>query len=157
VAAKISMDVDKLLVQAQTNNGVRMLGKTVLALSVFISVGCHAASSSPVMCADSDMNNQQIYECSRQKIIDADAELNRSYQALSDRISKAYTADTQLGNELKAHVTKSQRAWITVRDENCLIESFVISRGTPAHEATKNLCLARESLDRSRYLKDVAF
>ena len=133
-----------------------MLAKTVLAFSVFISIGCHAASSSPVMCADSDMNNEEIYVCSRQKLLDADAELNRSYQALNDKISSDYKAEPQSGNALKEHIKKSQRAWITVRDENCLTESFVIPRSTPAYEATKNLCLARESMDRTRYLKDLA-
>ncbi|WP_281290840.1 lysozyme inhibitor LprI family protein [Pigmentiphaga aceris] len=109
------------------------------------------------MCADSDMNNQQIYECSRQKIIDADAELNRSYKMLNDSISSGYKADPKLGNELLEHVKKSQRAWITVRDENCAIESFVITPSTPAFAATRNLCLARESFARSRYLKELMF
>lgn len=119
-----------------------------------IGVGCFAAPSNADKCpADS----QGIYQCSKEIFNQADGKLNIAYNELISKISSDYEADPSLGSKLKSHLTKSQRAWILLRDENCAIESFVTPQGTMAFETTKNFCFARESNVRSEYLNGLTW
>lgn len=98
-----------------------------------------------------------MYGCSKYKVESADKELNDIYKDLNYRISIEYKADPKLGEELREYIRKSQQAWINLRDANCAIEGFVISPESQAFEVIKNNCLARETIERTLYLKSLRF
>ncbi|VVO36410.1 lysozyme inhibitor LprI family protein [Pseudomonas fluorescens] len=118
---------------------------------------CYADSVYPDLCLSGGMDSQDVYECSKYKVEGAGKVLNDIYKDLNNRISIEYKADPKLGEELREYIKKSQRAWINLRDANCAIESFVISPETQAFETIRNNCVARESIERARYLKSLRF
>lgn len=118
---------------------------------------CQAQLSLPNSCLNDRMDSQDIYNCSKYKRAEADSILNNVYKKLNEKITTDYKASPLSGNILKGYIKKSQRTWINLRDENCTIETFVMTPGTPAFETTKNICIARESTERARYLKDLRF
>ena len=122
-----------------------------------IGVGCFAAPSNVDKCPAESLDSQGIYQCSKEVFNQADGKLNVAYKELISKISSDYKAHPSLGSKLKSHLTKSQRAWILLRDENCAIESFVTPHGTIAFEITKNFCIARESNVRTEYLRNLTW
>ncbi|WP_458729729.1 lysozyme inhibitor LprI family protein [Pseudomonas brenneri] len=118
---------------------------------------CYAEDAPLDQCSSNDTVSQDVYECSKQKSREADLELNYAYRALNDKVTKDYKAAPMLGEQLKGHIKKSQMAWIRLRDENCAVESFVISPETQAFETTRNYCIARGSRDRAQCLSNLSF
>ncbi|NWC91943.1 MULTISPECIES: lysozyme inhibitor LprI family protein [unclassified Pseudomonas] len=118
---------------------------------------CHAEPAPDEPCSPINMDSQAVYECSKLKVKSADTAINKAYKELNKQIDFDYGTDPLLGEKLKGHIKQSQRAWIKLRDENCTIESFIISPESQAFEAIKNYCLARESDSRSEYLKSLKF
>lgn len=88
---------------------------------------------------------------------DADKILNIEYEKLMNRVHIDYVNSPDLGAKLKSHIKKSQIAWLKVRDENCLIESFFVDPTAQIYEAITNSCKARESNARSSYLRKLKF
>jgi uncharacterized protein YecT (DUF1311 family) len=115
---------------------------------------CYAEFSVSGTCS-TELDSQKIYECSKRKRLDADVELNKVYSELNEKLTQDYKVDSKLGEKLKSHIKKSQRAWLIVRDENCAIESFIAAPGTQAFETKMNYCLANESFIRAKYLVDL--
>ncbi|VVO35548.1 lysozyme inhibitor LprI family protein [Pseudomonas fluorescens] len=134
-----------------------MAMKLIFGLMFFTCSLCYAESSLLDVCSPEVVDSQGVYECSKKKSKEADLELNNAYRELNDKVSVDYKADPLLGDELKSHIKKSQRAWIVLRDENCAIESFVTPSGTQAFETSMNYCIARESILRVRYLRGLKF
>ncbi|WP_166365223.1 lysozyme inhibitor LprI family protein [Pseudomonas akapageensis] len=134
-----------------------MTVRSFATLLLFFCNSCFADSAPPERCSSGGLDSQDIYDCSKLRIEAADKELNSTYKDLNSRVSTEYRADAPLGEKLKEHIKTSQIAWIKLRDSNCAVESFVISRETQAFETTKNNCLARETIGRTHYLKNLKF
>ncbi|NWE13867.1 lysozyme inhibitor LprI family protein [Pseudomonas yamanorum] len=118
---------------------------------------CHAEPAPDEVCSSINMDSRAVYECSKLKVKSSDIAINKTYKELNERIDFDYSSDALLGEKLKGHIKQSQRAWIKLRDENCAIESFIISPDSQAFETTNNYCFARESYSRSEYLKNLRF
>jgi uncharacterized protein YecT (DUF1311 family) len=131
--------------------------KFVFGLMFFTCGLCYAESSFLGVCSPEVVDSQGVYECSKKKSKEADLDLNNAYRELNDKVSMDYKADPLLGDQLKSHIKKSQRAWIVLRDENCAIESFVTPSGTQAFKTTMNYCIARESILRTTYIRGLKF
>jgi uncharacterized protein YecT (DUF1311 family) len=125
---------------------------------LFLASGlCYATPSSFEACSRPELNSLDVYECSTRETKRADRALNESYIVLTDLIAAEYHSDIKAGNELLNKIRDSQRAWIKLRDKNCLIETFVITPGTLAFETTRNSCITKETTLRTRYLNELRF
>ncbi|WP_419146533.1 lysozyme inhibitor LprI family protein [Pseudomonas nitroreducens] len=126
----------------------------VLGLAVVISQSALALESKD---GNGDCNNlsisQQVFECSRDRVEAADAELNRVYKGLIRKIHVDYSSNIRMGEELEGRLRASQRAWLVSRDANCLLEVFFVEKEKIAFEVTRNNCVYRESSQRIEYLK----
>jgi uncharacterized protein YecT (DUF1311 family) len=131
--------------------------RCVICLLLFVSGLCRAENIPSGVCSYEGLSSQEIYECSKYAAIEADKIINDVYRELIEKVSRDYRADPDLGGKLIAHIKKSQRAWETLRDENCAVESFVALPGTQAFESTTNYCLAKQSTDRAVYLNNLRF
>lgn len=103
------------------------------------------------------VDDQTVNHCLQRRMRDADKLLNQVYIDLHDEIATRLNTDPALISALKEHIKKSQRAWVRLRDENCAIETFIFLPGEQIFEAVKNDCLARETINRARYLNELSF
>jgi uncharacterized protein YecT (DUF1311 family) len=116
-----------------------------------------ASSSSLEECLSKEVLSGGGYECSKFRLKNSDYKMNRIYSGLITAIGLEYRPDPELGKKLVTHIKNSQRAWLVVRDENCLVEAFVIDPAKQAYEEIRNNCLARETESRSDYLEGLRF
>ena len=130
------------------------LPQIIFILPLAISSAAYCAEHRNDPC-DSIEHSQQILECSTQNKIEADNKLNEEYRTLIKKINLQYHANKKLGTEYIATIKDSQRAWIKLRDTNCVLEAFEIETGSQAHTATINQCIARMSSERTQYLKGI--
>lgn len=94
----------------------------------------------------------QIDDCSKIEKESADKKLNQSYTKLIARIKEQYVPSPEMGERYLSKLKNSQRAWLTLRDTNCELESFLADTAYPAHETLINNCITKMSLERSDYL-----
>ncbi len=99
--------------------------------------------------------SQEVDACAKSARDSADARLNSSYKDLLTRIKEQYQSDGTTGGDFVAKLKESQRAWLKLRDSNCVLEAFEIEIGQPAYATTVNNCEARMSLERSGYLDNL--
>jgi uncharacterized protein YecT (DUF1311 family) len=127
-------------------------------LALFL-IGSTSSAASPALapCWSDHASSQRTHEYSICVSEDADTSLNTAYRELKEKVLDDYKADPERGKKLLEHIKKSQRLWINLREENCAIESFVISPSAQAFDTTRNFCLARESTERTRYLQSLRF
>lgn len=102
------------------------------------------------------VTSQQVFDCSVEKIKNADIRLNKAYKNLKGRVSLAYKADPKLGGVYIEKIRNAQRAWLHLRDLTCPLEAFEIEPGTQAYHSVVNNCFARMEDDRSTYLDHLA-
>lgn len=133
---------------------VPKIGSTLSAFFLAgISGGVGALDSNLSQCQD----NVSLWEQSQYKLNKADEALNRTYRNLLDRVSASYSPAPELGESLKSHIRKAQRAWIALRDETCHIQAFFIDPAAPAFEEARLDCLARETEIRTQYLGSLQY
>lgn len=106
-------------------------------------------------CADITTNSQSE-RCSVSAKAAADKQLNTSYQELMVRLEGGYQTDPVLAASQKATVQEAQRAWIKLRDTDCQVDALETERGSSAHVAAVNNCIASMSRDRSVFLDNIA-
>lgn len=97
--------------------------------------------------------SQQVFECSKTRAEAADHDLNIYYKWLIEKVRSDYSSNAELGKDLMSRLKNSQRAWLASRDANCLLDVFIVEKGSIAFDTTRNNCLYRESINRSSYLK----
>lgn len=118
---------------------------------VLASLNCLPAHAECITSATS----QEVDVCAKAEKNNADARLNDSYKKLIARAQRQYRSDTGLGDEFKAKLKDSQRAWLRWRDTHCTLEAFEIEVGQAAYLTTINNCVAGMSLERAAYLDNV--
>jgi uncharacterized protein YecT (DUF1311 family) len=122
---------------------------------VFIISSFSLVSSAEDACVES-ASSVQIAKCAEAEMKKADENLNESYKAVIERASSRYIFQYQSQPEInKAFLGKlkdSQRAWIKLRDTNCLLEGFENEWDKVSYAADMNRCIARMSLERAKYL-----
>ncbi|KPY61601.1 lysozyme inhibitor LprI family protein [Pseudomonas syringae] len=99
--------------------------------------------------------SQEVDACAKAEKNTADARLNDSYKKLIARAQGQYRSDARLGDQFKANLKDSQRAWLKLRDTNCPLEAFEIEVGQAAYLTTINNCVAGMSLERAAYLDKI--
>lgn len=107
-------------------------------------------AGSPVQ-TQADLNQQAVTEWER-----VDAAMNAQYRdtlAVMKRSDVASTPDGRLG--YFAALLASQRAWLTHRDADCVVEGYGM-RGGSAENAVHESCLARLTRARTAWLKEQA-
>ncbi|WP_248767639.1 lysozyme inhibitor LprI family protein [Pseudomonas sp. MWU12-2345] len=98
------------------------------------------------------ITSAQIDTCAKSKKESTDKTLNEIYKKLIIRIKEQYAPDPEMGERYLSKLRNSQRAWITLRDANCELESFLADPSSPAHETLTNNCITKMSRERSAYL-----
>jgi uncharacterized protein YecT (DUF1311 family) len=131
--------------------------KNIIFLALLASTHANAEDADIDYCTPDNVSSQGVYECSVQTLELADTALNDAYKRLHHQIAQDFKATPKSGKSLKAQVIRSQRTWLTLRERNCKIETFVIDATSRAHEAIKNYCLARQATERTKYLSDLQF
>ncbi|MCO8309943.1 lysozyme inhibitor LprI family protein [Pseudomonas mandelii] len=86
----------------------------------------------------------------------ADFQLNISYQQLMVRLEGGNRTDPVVAAGYMAKVKESQRAWIKLRDTDCLLDAFEAEPGSSAYVTAVNNCVASMSRDRSVFLDNIA-
>ncbi|GGJ98743.1 lysozyme inhibitor LprI family protein [Pseudomonas matsuisoli] len=111
-----------------------------------------ATSASAYQACKDIATSQQFLECSLERKEESDKKLNFAYRRLIKNIKTQYSNNSNSLAEYLSKIKNSQRAWITLRNENCALESFEIEEQSQAHVTTLNNCEARMSKERTEYL-----
>ncbi|MGQ4272721.1 lysozyme inhibitor LprI family protein [Terrihabitans sp. B22-R8] len=85
-----------------------------------------------------------LNRCANDAFKAADAELNKVYRTLVERLEGA--------DDIKARLTKAQRAWLAVRDAECDFMTSA-SEGGSIHPMLIEQCRAVQSRERTEKLK----
>lgn len=101
-------------------------------------------------------SSAQVDQCAEVAKTNADTQLNARYHELMERLEAHYQRDSAMGAEHVAKVKEAQRAWVKLRDANCVVEAFEIDADTPAHRTVVNKCIERMSLERAVELDRIA-
>ncbi len=104
-----------------------------------------------------DLPQQPMNQCLYRAFQRTDAELNRQWRITSEEmkardrgIDRSYDKDAGYFDTLLA----SQRAWLTFREKQCLLESFEMRGGSGA-PMMHSLCMARVTRERIQQLKSL--
>jgi len=88
-------------------------------------------------------SSAQLDECVRRELKVSNTLLSQEFDKLDIRVKNAYKADPKLGKELIKKAHDAQEAWIAFRDLSCIMESFEVEEGSPAHVTAVNDCSIR--------------
>ncbi|WP_050549265.1 lysozyme inhibitor LprI family protein [Pseudomonas sp. GM79] len=105
---------------------------------------------------DKITTSSQGERCSVSSKSAADLQLNISYQQLMVRLEGGNRTDPVVAAGYMAKVKESQRAWIKLRDTDCLLDAFEAEPGSSAYVTAVNNCVASMSRDRSAFLDNIA-
>ncbi|MBI6852017.1 DUF1311 domain-containing protein [Pseudomonas cichorii] len=122
--------------------------KTIMPFLMLVLLGLPPAKAE---CIENTVS-QEVDVCAKSARDSADARLNSSYRNLLIRIKDQYQSDGKRGGDFATKLKESQRAWLKLRDSNCVLEAFEVEAGKPAYMTTVNNCVAKMSLERSGYL-----
>lgn len=98
----------------------------------------------------------QVDRCAQISMKAADSELNTRYQELMARLESQYQRDPEMAAAYAAKAKEAQRAWLKLRDANCVVEAFEVETDKPAHATIVNNCITRMSQERSVELDKIA-
>jgi uncharacterized protein YecT (DUF1311 family) len=105
----------------------------------------------------SDLPQQPMNMCLHEAYQRTDAEMNREWRIISEAmkaqdrgIDRSYDKDPGYFPTLLA----AQRAWLTYRSQQCLLESFEMRGGSGA-PMMHSLCMARITRERTGQLKSL--
>ena len=115
--------------------------KTVL-VSLSLVAGPALAQSSPCSAL---FTTNDIYQCLVGEHAIADKELNEAYDAVQSTLRLSNNGRSQA-------LTSAQRAWITLRDLDCVSESMPFQGGT-FQKVLIQSCLTRMTKERTLYLE----
>lgn len=133
---------------------MEMVNVLMLVLSVFL-VSANLQAFGPE--AGPLTEEESVWLTPERQLKKADDELNRVYLNLLNRVSVSYSPSPELGESLKSHIRKAQRAWIDLRDETCQIQAFFIDPAAPAFEQARVDCLVHETEIRTQYLGSLQY
>ncbi|MGF6126356.1 uncharacterized protein YecT (DUF1311 family)/TPR repeat protein [Pseudomonas frederiksbergensis] len=129
-------------------------------MMVLYALAVNFSSLSAVAFAQDDCEkiatNPQGERCSVSSKSAADLQLNNSYQQLMVRLEGGNQTDPVVAAGYMAKVKESQRAWIKLRDTDCLLDAFEMESGSSAYVTAVNNCVASMSRDRSVFLDNIA-
>ena len=116
-----------------------------------------AAPYDEEVCLDKAKTQSEMNLCARQEWQRADAALNAEYKAVIARMKRdtnfASTEDGRPNGETL--LRESQRAWLTMRDSLCTLESYHV-RGGSLEIMNYERCLAEITYERTEWLKRIA-
>jgi len=102
-------------------------------------------------CMDTDQSNAGMKQCTWSAGEAADKVLNQTYQ----RVSKEWGAgDDADAKERKKRLVNAQRAWVTFRDAQCLLDGAAMLGGT-GEGLAQGICLYDQTRVRVKQIEDV--
>lgn len=100
-------------------------------------------------------SSAQLDECVRRELKISNALLLQEFEKLGIRVKNAYEVDPKLGKELIKKSHDAQEAWVVFRGLSCIMESFEVEEGSPAHATAVNDCQIRMNALRIKDLKNI--
>ena len=114
-----------------------------------------AAPADDLDCSTGDLPQQGLNICAARDYEKADAELNAQWKATAAAMKDSDRAIDRTYDKQPGHfetLLASQRAWLTYRDKQCLVESFAM-RGGSAAPMIHGFCMAELTRARTAQLK----
>lgn len=133
-----------------------MISKIFMLASLTMAIPAYSKSLEIRECLK-PVEDRDIYRCTKEELERADTLLNEKYIQVRKSIRLAYKNQVSAGDELLNHLKRSQRSWLTVREENCKVENFFVDSQAPAYEFMIGGCIVRETLERIDYLDRLGF
>ena len=133
---------------------MKFLAPVTLASAILASLLPAAASAEPCGKANSTL---ELRECWGAELARADATLNEVYGDLRNLIASAFpgAGDETLGAETNLHLRDAQRAWITMRDNDCAVAGSAY-RGGSLEPVVVAMCMVETTIARTAALDSLA-
>lgn len=98
---------------------------------------------------------QQVYDCAEKNRVEAEADLNKAWQATKNRVESVFSANESGRKEYLDTLLTSQRAWLKYREHDCMLDGYAADKNSDASIAYISMCIADFDIARIKRLKEI--